>query len=241
MDIGLALPFLSTLIMFTFTAAVLQRYWRHRVPHLLFWGVGLAMFGIGSAAEAYSTFAWNGHVFRSWYAFGAMLNAAWLGQGTAFLLMRRVWAERVLWVVLALSIVGVVGVWLMPLDAGAFTTTLPLSAKEQYQQILPEGAWVRLLTPIFNIYGLIALVGGALYSAWLFWRKRVMANRMMGNVIIAIGALVIGSASTLARFGIGDYLYLGELVAAALMFSGFLLASARTEPRIVAVPQQRPA
>jgi hypothetical protein len=39
----------------------------------------------------------------------------------------------------------------------------------------------------------------------------------------------------------GEYLYLGELVAATLMFSGFLLASARSEARVVTVPQQRPA
>jgi len=238
LNVNLVLPFISTVIMFSFAAAVFVRYQRHRAPHLLFWGIGLGMFGIGSAAEAYSTLAWNEQVFRSWYGFGAMLNAAWLGQGTAFLLMRRAWAQRVLWVVLALSIIGIIGVWLMPLNSEAFTVILPLSAKEQYQEILPEGAWVRLLTPIFNVYGLIALVGGALYSAWLFWRKRVMANRMMGNIIIAVGALVIGSASTLTRFGVGEYLYLGELVAATLMFSGFLLASARSEARVVAVPQQ---
>jgi len=35
---------------------------------------------------------------------------------------------------------------------------------------------------------------------------------------------LVASASTLARFGIGQYLYLGELLAAVLMFAGFLLA-----------------
>jgi hypothetical protein len=153
--------------------------------------------------------------------------------GTAFLLMKG--SRIVFFGLVALSIVGVIGVWLMPLNGEAFTTALPLSAKEQYQEILPEGAWVRLLTPIFNVYGLTALVGGALYSAWLFWRKHVMFNRMMGNIVIAIGALVIGSASTLARFGVGDYLYLGELVAAALC-SALLLASTRSEARVVTVP-----
>lgn len=36
--------------------------------------------------------------------------------------------------------------------------------------LLPLGSAVRLTTPFFNIYGLLTLVGGALYSAYLFWR-----------------------------------------------------------------------
>ena len=64
------------------------------------------------------------------------------------------------------------------------------------------------------IFGLIALVGGAIYSAFLFWRKKTLLNRMWGNMLIATWALVITFASTLTRFGVGDYLYIGELVSA---------------------------
>jgi hypothetical protein len=88
---------------------------------------------------------------------------------------------------------------------------------------------VRLTTPFFNIYGLFALVGGALWSAYLFWRKRVLPNRVLANVLIAAGALLIGTASTLTRLGYGQYLYIGELLSAVLMFSGFLM-SARPQP-----------
>jgi hypothetical protein len=100
-----------------------------------------------------------------------------------------------------------------------------MSLAEQYREIMPKGAWVRAMTPFFNIYGLIAIVGGAVYSAWLFWRKRALPNRMWGNILIAAGALVIALAGTLTRLGIGDFLYVGELVAASLMFTGFRLAS----------------
>ena len=95
--------------------------------------------------------------------------------------------------------------------------------------LLPLGSPVRLTTPFFNIYGLLTLVGGAIYSAYLFWRKRVMPNRVIGNVLIAAGALSIGFASTLTRLGIGEYLYVGELLAAILMFAGFRFA-ARPQP-----------
>jgi hypothetical protein len=143
------------------------------------------------------------------------------------------------------------------LDASAFTTAKPVSeqygtkvlepgqippagsqtATTQYrgQQVtvvrglLPLGSPVRLTTPFFNIYGLLTLVGGAIYSAFLFWRKRVLPNRVIGNVLIAAGALFIGSASTLTRLGYGQFLYIAELLSAILMFAGFRFA-ARPQP-----------
>ncbi|MCI0554196.1 MAG: hypothetical protein L0287_24870, partial [Anaerolineae bacterium] len=96
---------------------------------------------------------------------------------------------------------------------------------------------VRLTTPFFNIYGLLTLVGGAIWSAYLFWRKRVMPNRVVGNVLIASGALLIGFASTLTRLGYGQFLYLGELLSAILMFAGFRFA-ARPQPD--EIPQSVP-
>ncbi len=228
MSVNLMLPFLSTIVMFVFTVWVLQRYWVRRKLHFLFWGLGLAMFGAGSFGEAYLALAWNRWVFFVWYFFGAVLNAGWIGHGTVYLLFRKRWVH----VLTAILIVGslaalVLMLQIMPrLDATGFSTALPIS--EQYRDIMPsvsDGAIVRLTTPFFNIYGLITLVGGAIWSAFLFWRKRVMPNRVVGNVLIAAGALSIGFASTLTRLGFGSYLYLGELVAAVLMFSGFLTAA----------------
>jgi hypothetical protein len=212
-----------------------------RAPHFLFWGLGLAMFGAGSFGEAYLALAWNKWVFFVWYFFGAVLNAAWIGHGTLYLLFRKKWVN-VVTVILILGSLAALALMLaiMPrLDASGFTTAQPIS--EQYRHIMPsvaDGATVRLTTPFFNIYGLVTLVGGALWSAWLFWRKRVMPNRVVGNVLIAAGALAIGFASTLTRLGYGSLLYLGELIAAALMFTGFLVAAA---PRPQAQEEARPA
>jgi hypothetical protein len=106
--------------------------------------------------------------------------------------------------------------------------------------LLPLGSLVRLTTPFFNIYGLITLVGGALWSAYLFWRKRILPNRVIGNVLIAAGALSIGFASTLTRLGYGQLLYVGELIAAVLMFAGFRYA-ARPQPDEETLPAPIPA
>jgi hypothetical protein len=215
--------------MAVFTVSVLSRYFVRRNPAFLFWGIGLAMFGAGSFAEAYLALAWSPVIFFVWYFFGAVLNAGWIGQGTVYLLFRRRWVH-VLTAILVLGSLGALVLMLqvMPrLDASHFTRTLPIS--EQYREIMPpasEGATIRYTTPLFNIYGLVTLVGGALWSAYLFWRKRVLPNRVIGNGLIAVGALSIGFASTLTRLGYGSLLYVGELVAAVLMFTGFLKAAA---------------
>lgn len=259
MSINHILPFVSTVIMLFFTVSVLQRFFVRRQAHFLFWGIGLAMFGAGSFAEAYLALAWNKWVFFAWYLFGAALNAAWLGHGTLYLLVRKKWVH----VVTAILVLGSLFAGnlmlqtMSNLDETVFTTNKIIS--EQYgtkvleagetapagaltitttyrgeevtavRGILPLGTPVRLTTPFFNIYGLLTLVGGAIYSAYLFWRKRVMPNRVIGNVLIAAGALLIGFASTLTRLGYGEYLYLGELVSAILMFAGFRFA-ARPQP-----------
>jgi hypothetical protein len=238
MNINLLLPFFSTAIMLAFTAFVLQRYIVRRKLHFLFWGIGLAMFAAGSVGEAYLAVAWSPAVFFVWYFFGAVLNAAWIGHGTVNLLFRKRWVHG-LTILLVLGSLAALVLMLriMPrLDPSEFTTAKPIS--EQYRFIMPaaaDGGTVRLTTPFFNIYGLLTLVGGALWSAYLFWRKRVLPNRVVGNVLIAAGALSIGLASTLTRLGYGSYLYLGELVAAILMFVGFLVA-ARPQPSEEAAP-----
>jgi hypothetical protein len=98
---------------------------------------------------------------------------------------------------------------------------------------------VRSLTPIFNIYGTVMLVGGAIYSAWIFWRKRIMPNRVLGNVLIATGALMPATGGLLSRFGLSGYLYASELLGAVIIFGGFLVATNR--PESAPTVSQRPA
>lgn len=240
MSINLYLPFLAAAVMVVFTAYVLQRYYVRRKLHFLFWGLGLAMFAIGSFTEAFLAIRWNQWVFFLWYLCGAILTAAWIGHGTVYLLARKRRAHVLTIFLISASIIaGLMLLRTMPsLDEGAFSPAAPIS--ETYREIMPaisDGGYVRLTTPIFNVYGLITLVGGALWSTYLFWRKRVLPNRVVGNVLIALGALTIASASTLTRLGLGSVLYLGELLAAILMFSGFLVAAA---PKPAKEPQNAP-
>ena len=234
MNLNLLVSLVSTVVMFVFAAIVLQRYRQRRHLHNLFWGIGLVMFGIGTFAEGFLLLQWNAVIFLSWYVFGAMLNAAWLGHGTLCLLSRRSWVRYVTVGLVALSLIGLVASFNLPLNSSAYSAGVPIG--EQYKAILPAGAAVRMLTPIFNIYGVIFLVGGAIYSSYLFWRKKVLRQRVIGNLLIAAGALVVASAGTLARLDIGALMPISELIAAILMFAGFIVS---TSP--AAVPATAPS
>jgi hypothetical protein len=241
MNLNQVLPFVSTLVMVIFTLSVFQRWLVRKKPHFLFWTAGLAMFSVGSFAEAYfAVTGWSAPLFFGWYLLGAALNAAWLGHGTLLLLIRKRWVNilTVLLVIGSLATAFLLIQTMPSLDITHFSKAVAIS--EQYQEIMPpvnDGGAVRLTTPVFNIYGLVTLVGGAIWSAWLFHRKKVLPNRVIGNVLIAIGALTIASASMLTRLGLGAYLYIGELIAAVLMYAGFLVASApATEAERVSEP-----
>jgi drug/metabolite transporter (DMT)-like permease len=256
MDPNLFLPFVSTAVMIFFTISVFQRWQARRKSYFLFWAIGLGLFAAASFAEAYfAAVGWSSLIFFTWYFFGAVLTAAWIGHGTFLLLVRKRWGQILTGLLIAASLGALVlMLQVMPkLDPTGFDRTRPIS--EQYrtkviepgdevrpgsvmadtvyrgetvtieQGVLPLGAPIRISTIFFNIYGTLMLVGGALWSAWLFLRKKVLPNRVLGNVLIAAGALSIASASTLTRLGIGSYLYLGELIAAVLMYSGFVLAA----------------
>jgi hypothetical protein len=110
--------------------------------------------------------------------------------------------------------------------AAAYDLNAPLSA--QYKEILVRTGLITFLTIILNIYGTIALVGGAIYSAYIFWRKRVLLDRMIGNILIAAGALMPAMAGTLIGAGLADFLYLSEFIGVVLMYTGFLKATAQS-------------
>lgn len=224
MSMNNILPFLSATVMLVFSISVFQRYRVRRNSAFLFWGIGLLMFGAGSFAEAYLALAWSPVVFIIWYLFGAALNAAWIGHGTLHLLVKRRWVGLVTVILVIGSVIAGILMFTTPLDGTRFHIGTPVSL--QYRDIMPISAPVRLTTPFFNIYGLLMLGGGALFSAYMFWRKRVLPNRVIGNVLIAAGALSIGFASSLTRLGYGEFLYIGELLAAIMIYGGFLLAAA---------------
>lgn len=227
----------ATIVSFVFAGSVLIRYRRRRGTHLLMWGIGLILYGLGTLSEVILSLTFSGFVLKVWYISGAMLTAAWLGQGSIWLLVRKPGVARILTIVLgAISLLSIVLVMAAPLTVAAAGYDVSRPASEQYQDILVRSGLITALTITLNIYGTIALVGGALYSAYLFWRKSILLNRVIGNVLIALGALSPAIAGSLVGAGMVDLLYVSELVGVLLMYLGFVMATSKAPTQ-----QRRPS
>ncbi len=220
------IPFLSTLVTFAFAAAVFTRYLKRRGLHLLLWTIGLLFYGIGTLSEVILAFTFSSVMLKLWYLSGAMLTAAWLGQGTIHLLVRK---RGIAWtltgILTAVSLLAATLILLAPLTPAAASYNVTLAISSQYKDILTRGGLTIALTILLNIYGTLTLVGGAIYSAFIFWRKRVLFNRMIGNVLIAIGAIAPAMAGSFVKMGLVDALYMSELIGVVLMYIGFIQAT----------------
>jgi hypothetical protein len=217
------LPFVSSVLSFFFAFLILKRYWEHRDLHQLLWGIGMVFYGIGGFCEAYyGALGWNPLVFRLWYLFGAILVAAWLGQGTVYLLAKPRWAHALMILLVLASLYGLLRVFTAELDPTLMISSLHTGSELSGHAIVTPG--VRMLTPFFNLYGTITLVGGAAWSAWVFWRKRILLHRVIGNVLIATGAILPAFGGAFSRFGISSVLYVCELLGAVLIFIGYVRA-----------------
>lgn len=222
----------STVVTFVFAAAVFIRYRERGGTHLLLWGIGLVLYGLGTLCEALLIFTYSEWLLKTWYLCGGMLTAAWLGQGTVHLLVRKRNVAKSL--TIALTVVSLIAFYLVftaSIQAGAPAFDPAQPASGQYKEILGRNGFTIALTIILNTYGAITLIGGAIYSAYIFWRKGVLKNRMIGNILIAIGAMMPATAGTLIKLGVGDWLYVSELLGVVLMYIGFLQATAKQEVR----------
>jgi len=229
------LPYLSTLVTFAFVVAVYNRYRQRGGMHSLLWALGLLLYGIGTLSEVILGWTFNVFVLKIWYLTGAMLTAAWLGMGTVHLLIRKGNAAQVItWLLAGISLLALILVLIAPVTSTTYDVTRPVS--EQYKDIFSRNGLTILLTILLNIYGTLTLVGGAIYSAFLFWRKKILASRMFGNILIAAGALSPAMGGTFLRVGLTDLLYLSELIGAILMFIGFLMATSEVSEVVSTVP-----
>lgn len=223
------IPVFSTLITLIFTIAVFNRYQARGGAHLLIWGIGLVFYGLGTVMEIVLGLTFNALALKLWYLSGAMLTAAWLGQGTVNLLWRKHHFAQVTNIILTLVSLAALGLILVaPVQSAAgFHPNIPVST--QYKDILTRSGLTITLTILLNTYGTFTLIGGALYSAFLFWRKKVLFNRMLGNILIAGGAMLPALGGSLLKAGFPDWLYLSEFSGVILMYAGFILATA-TQP-----------
>src|SRR4051794_17114110 len=212
------LPLLSTLLSVVFALLLAVRFAQRRKPHELVWTLSLVFYAIGVWTDYQARLAgWNGPLYRAFYLFGGLYVAAYLGMGTVFLLCSpRLARTLLLWLILA-SAYGALRVLTAPLDLAL----LPAHGEPGGLKIMPQD--VRVVAIVLNSFGTLALAGGALVSARRYWRERHALDRVVSNLLIAAGAIIAASGSTLLALGLPAPFSLAKLVGVALILAGFLV------------------
>jgi hypothetical protein len=216
---NVVIPLLSSVISLVFAITVFDQYLARRKPYQLVWTIGLLIYFVSTGCEfLVEAFGLSAFPYRLWYLGGAIFAAAYLGMGTIYLLAPRRVANTVMVLLGVASLFAIYKVFTAPVDLSLLPGEELLSGKA-----FPSGwAGPRLLTPFFNIFGTVALVGGALYSAAVYWRRRLMPHRVVSNILIAVGAFFPALGGSLARLGNPNFLYLFELLGVTIIFLGFL-------------------
>ena len=212
------IPIFTTCFALGFAVVIFRRYQRRGGPHLCWWGIGMLTFAAGTITESVTTLTgWHEPVFRLWYITGALLGGAPLAQGTVYLLLPRRVANR-LTVALVLAVLfGALCVWSSPIDT-ALVEPYRLSGK------VLAWHWVRLISPLINLYALTFLMGGAILSAVRYARQVETRQRALANVFIAIGALLPGIGGTFTRLGHVEVLYVTEFLGLCCIALGYRLS-----------------
>lgn len=201
--------------------------------HVFWWMLGVLFYGAGTITESVNTlFGYSDLNFRLWYIFGAFLGGAPLAQGTVYLLMKRTAANFTAGLLMAVVVISAVFVFMSPLHPERMEG-MRMSGK------ILEYTFIRYITPFINVYGLVFLVGGAIYSAVKFagydrngtarivdgrqskMKKEEFRARFIGNVLIAIGGLLPGIGGSFTKFGYVEVLYVTEFIGMLCIFFGY--------------------
>ena len=184
-------------------------------PHLWWWAAGVAFYGLGTALEGSITLFGNTLLLtKVWYIAGALLGGYPLAQGVVYLLLKRKTANVLSYVTVPFILATATIVALSPVDASALEPFRPSGS-------ILVWSWVRLMTPFINLYAFAFLVGGAVLSAVRYKRTGAHRERVLGNVLIALGGTLPGIGGAMAKAGFVEVLYVGELVGLCLIWRGY--------------------
>ena len=208
---------IGTTILAAYFFLEIYRHYRTKssAKYLLWWMLGVLTYGMGTLAESINTvfgvMSWN---VTYWYIVGALLSGFPLAQGTVYLLFKPRVAQVLTIIFVSLIIFASICVILSPVDTSMLADGR-LSGKALTWQ------WVRYFSPFINLYSFIFLFGGAIYSAIKYYRDARNDVRFLGNVFIAIGALLPGIGGSFTRMGYVEVLYVTELLGLLSIYYGY--------------------
>jgi hypothetical protein len=222
MDVNILISSADVILSLVFTVLVVLQYLQRKRVHQLMWGIALALWTIGVAAEVVATVrGWGNLTYRGYYATGALLIPAWLGMGTLFLVIGRKWANIILAALVVLSVIGIVLIAFSPIQATQLHNTGGQFVPLKVFPFFP----VELLLIVLNTFGAVAFVGGALWSVIQFARIQAMGERALATGFIAIGGIIAAAAHSLGVLAGIELFRISELLALVFIFVGFLMSS----------------
>src|SRR5438552_1605664 len=209
------IPLLTTSFSVFFLSRIAPHYLSKRSPYLLWWTLGVLTFGLGTLTESINAIAgWSEWNAKIWYIVGALLGGYPLAQGTIYLLMHRRFADISAVMCSIIIVIAAVCVLLSPI-------ALPEGFDGRLTGRVLAWQWVRGFSPFLNLYAFAFLFGGAVYSAMRYFGKHGGQTRFLGNILIAIGALLPGIGGTATRFGYVEVLYITELIGLVFIYVGY--------------------
>jgi hypothetical protein len=226
-------PLVVTVVAFAFAFIVGRQFLARRRPYQLVWTASLTMGGLAGLFFVLFLLAdRNVAFFKLYYIFGALLMAAYLGLGSVYLLAPRRAADITAAILVVVSLVGLVFVLISQVN----TAVLHSSNVEAGSNAVsgPGIAFIALL----NTFGAVAVIGGAIYSAWRLWRRQGPPRLLAANVLIASGTILASLAGTLARVtGNGSSFWLLLAAGFVVLFAGFLVTATAPVRRAETAPR----
>jgi hypothetical protein len=215
------LPISAALVATLFSALLLRSFRRRPAGQKALWAGGFALFAVAAASEAVAQrTGWTPWLFRAYYLAGGVLTVAYLGAGSAWLLLPKRARDALVGGLVVATAAAVMTVVLAPVNEA----TLAATAHGRPPANAALGGHAFLWAIALNSFGTLFLVGGSLYS--IARRQRIRPNLWIGG-----GALVVALATGLSRADSYSLVYAGQLLGIALMFSGFAFVGRQPAPR----------
>ncbi len=218
------LPIITTLLAAAFSLILIRRYRTRGGMHHIWWSGGILAYGLGTALEGSITLFGNSVMLtKSWYIAGALLGGYPLAQGSVYFHFKRKTADFLSLLTLPVLVLLSGLVVLSPVEAASMESFRPSGDLLGWQ-------WIRLFTPLINIYAVVFLIGTAAWSAWHFARRAGDGNRAVGNALIATGALLPAIGGGMAKAGAVEVLYVMELLGLILIWVGYVFCVRESPP-----------
>ncbi|HEX9035618.1 MAG TPA: hypothetical protein VF808_01355 [Ktedonobacterales bacterium] len=196
-------------------------------PHKLMWTLGLLFYGLAAGAESFAAAGhWTVIEYQVWYYFGGILTAAFLGLGTLFLLGPRRWGWIATAVAVLVALYAGVRIVLTPFSTADLHTlaTAPTALITNVRAFKPLPGDLEFAAIVMNIPGALLLFGGAVWSAWQFWRKKAPGYRLVSMGLLALGSVFPSVLTGLQALGNTSGAAVGEFLGAVCLLGGLLVS-----------------